>query len=126
MRLRERTETLDRAKGIYPAIGAGPGYMVVPTGEFRCPRKGEWYLSGAVIEGYEAPNDLSQEYHIAKLVRARQRTYYETDEHFKDEGDLNQIGYYDSLLIAKTGQWFLHNPTMRSTVILRVEDIKED
>lgn len=39
------------------------------TGEKRKPRKGEWYLSGAIIEAYKSPNDLSTEFHIAKLVR---------------------------------------------------------
>lgn len=43
------------------------------TGERRAPKAGEWYLSGAVIEAYQAPNDLSQEFHIAKLVAARRR-----------------------------------------------------
>jgi len=38
------------------------------TGEKRPPRKGEWYLSGSKIEAYRAPNDLSTEYHIARLV----------------------------------------------------------
>lgn len=38
------------------------------TGEKRAPKKGEWYLSGAVIEAYRAPNDLTTAYHIAELV----------------------------------------------------------
>lgn len=29
---------------------------------FRHPRKGEFYLSGAVIQAYRAPNDLSSTY----------------------------------------------------------------
>lgn len=40
----------------------------VATGEFRAPRKGEWYLSGAIIEAYRAPNDLSTLYWIARTV----------------------------------------------------------
>lgn len=40
-----------------------------PTGEKRPPRKGEWYLSGAIIAAYRAPNDLSTAFHIARLVR---------------------------------------------------------
>jgi hypothetical protein len=31
------------------------------TGEFRAPRKGEYYLSGAVIQAYRAPNDFSDD-----------------------------------------------------------------
>lgn len=38
------------------------------TGEVRPPKRGEWYLSGAIVEGYKAPNDLSTPYHIAKLT----------------------------------------------------------
>jgi hypothetical protein len=36
----------------------------VTTGEFRPPRKGEWYASGAVVEAYMAPNDLTTSYWI--------------------------------------------------------------
>ena len=46
------------------------------TGEFRPPRKGEWYLSGAVVEAYKAPNDLMEARHIAKLVVIREYTDY--------------------------------------------------
>jgi len=41
------------------------------TGEFRPPKKGEWYLSGAVVEAYLAKNDLQSPYHLARLVRVR-------------------------------------------------------
>lgn len=34
-------------------------------GEFRPPRKGEWFLSGAIVGAYLAPNDLSNPYYIA-------------------------------------------------------------
>lgn len=34
--------------------------------DFRCPREGEYYLSGAVPQAYQAPNDLSHEYLIVK------------------------------------------------------------
>jgi hypothetical protein len=45
--------------------------MASPTGEFRPPRKGEWYLSGAIIEAYQAKADMSDPYVIVKLVKAR-------------------------------------------------------
>ena len=35
------------------------------SGEFRPPRKGEHYLSGAIITAYRAPNDLDSPYWIA-------------------------------------------------------------
>lgn len=39
------------------------------TGEKRNPKKGEWYLSGAIIEAYQARADMSTPYHIAEIVR---------------------------------------------------------
>lgn len=41
------------------------------TGEKRCPKKGEWYLSGAIVEGYLAPSNLSYPFHIGKLVKVK-------------------------------------------------------
>ena len=44
----------------------------IATGEYRIPKKGEWYLSGAIIEAYFAPEDfVVTPYYIAKLVRTR-------------------------------------------------------
>ena len=34
------------------------------SGEKQCPKKGEHYLSGAIPSVYEAPNNLSMEFHI--------------------------------------------------------------
>jgi hypothetical protein len=56
------------------------GYMVRWTGEHRPPRKGEWYLSGAIIEGYKAKNDLSDAFHIGQLCRVKRRVVYEVEE----------------------------------------------
>jgi hypothetical protein len=42
--------------------------MAALTGEFRAPRKGEWYLSGAVPVAYRSPSDLSHTYRIMELV----------------------------------------------------------
>lgn len=78
----DQSEKLTRT-GVYPtkdiptttelkAIGIGKPYPyqigAVWTGEKRPPRKGEWYLSGAKIEAYRAPNDLTTAFHIARLV----------------------------------------------------------
>lgn len=38
------------------------------SGEKRCPKKGEWYLSGALGVAYLAPNELSMEFHIAAVI----------------------------------------------------------
>ena len=44
---------------------------------FRPPKRGEFYLSGAIVTAYRAPNDLTTPYHVVeaispafKLVRA--------------------------------------------------------
>ena len=49
-------------------------FRAVSTGEKRPPRKGEWYLSGAIVTAYRAPNDLSTTFHIARLVRVETKT----------------------------------------------------
>jgi hypothetical protein len=43
----------------------------VPTGEFRPPRAGEWYISGAIPLAYRAAGNFSIKFHIAKLVILR-------------------------------------------------------
>lgn len=40
--------------------------LFVRTGEFRCPLRREWYLSGAIPGAYQAPNNLSSQYHILR------------------------------------------------------------
>lgn len=44
------------------------GVRAVATGEHRAPRKGEWFLSGSYVEAYRAENDLTTDYHIARLA----------------------------------------------------------
>ncbi len=53
------------------AYTLGRDHRAVLTGEKRAPKKGEWYLSGAIPEAYRAPNDLSTAYHILALVKVR-------------------------------------------------------
>ena len=55
-------------------------YRVQATGEFRPPRAGEWFISGAIAEGYRARHDMSGSYYIGKLVRVRTRTVTEVIE----------------------------------------------
>lgn len=54
----------------YPGFVGGSGALPVRQWfttalEFRPPRKGEFYISGAIPEVYRALNDLSTAYHIA-------------------------------------------------------------
>lgn len=58
----------------YSVIGFMKDRRVQYTGEKRCPKKGEYFLSGAIVEGYKAPNDLSTVYHIGKLVKVKTTT----------------------------------------------------
>jgi len=53
---------------VKPSIANRRIVKAVWTGEKRPPKKGEWYLSGAIIEAYRAKNDLSDTYPIATLV----------------------------------------------------------
>jgi len=46
----------------------GDCIRAVKAGIKRKPLKGEWYLSGAVVTGYKALNDLGQEFEIAYLI----------------------------------------------------------
>jgi len=46
---------------------AGTVYFV-KNGEFREPRMGEYYLSGAIPFAYQARMDLSNPYHICRLA----------------------------------------------------------
>ena len=53
--------------------------QAINSHEFRCPKKGEWYLSGNPIIAWKAPNDLSQSYWIAKPVKVKTITTYEIE-----------------------------------------------
>jgi hypothetical protein len=36
--------------------------------EFRPPKKGEFYLSGAIVQAFKAPNDLDSSYWIVEPI----------------------------------------------------------
>lgn len=59
--------------GLYPLGDFWPdfarGFRAEPTGEYRPPRAGEWYLSGAPVAAYRVLGDLSTSYDIARIVR---------------------------------------------------------
>ena len=56
------------------------GVMAVNSREFRCPKKGEWYLSGGIPGAYKALNDLNTKYWIATLVKVKVITEYVLEE----------------------------------------------
>ena len=60
----------------YP-VGYRDDIRAIKTGEFRPPKKGEYYISGAVPTVYRALADLDDSYHIAKKVHVRKVIAYE-------------------------------------------------
>ena len=54
--------------------------MAINSNKYRCPKKGEWYLSGAIPMAYKAPNDLTQEFFIATIVKVTKKTEYHLEE----------------------------------------------
>lgn len=66
--------------------------VVITTGEYRKPKAGEWYISGAIPAGYRANCDLNYEYHIAKLTTKEAATieyYTKKLDHYKSQ--INEI-----------------------------------
>jgi len=66
---------------LYPCADWPPGLdchnkRARRTTQFRPPKRGEWYLSGARVAAYQAKNDLTQAYWIARLVRVVKVTTY--------------------------------------------------
>lgn len=57
-------------------ISRGLEIRGVSTGERRAPRKGEWFLSGAVPAVYLAANDLSMTYTICRLIVVQRKTCF--------------------------------------------------
>lgn len=59
---------------VLPSLDVHPrGFRAAPTGQRRPPEKGEWYLSGAPVEAFRAPNDLTDTFMIARLVRVEMK-----------------------------------------------------
>lgn len=54
------------------------------TGDQRPPKKGEWFLSGAKIEAYQALWDFTVVYPIGTLVKGKTVTRWVPDETVSD------------------------------------------
>jgi hypothetical protein len=64
----------------------------VKNGEFRAPKAGEYFLSGAIPEAYQSDNDLTNtKYHILRSVRVKRVSYYEIENSFLGRGDTIRI-----------------------------------
>lgn len=46
-------------------------WRAVWSGEYRAVKAGEWYLSGAIVEAYQAIGDMSDVRHIVTLVNIK-------------------------------------------------------
>lgn len=53
---------------LYQGAGGQRGSIFVKTGAFRPPRKGEWFLSGAIPEAYLAYADGAERRDILRLA----------------------------------------------------------
>ena len=56
-------------KTYFPVNGENPNKVrAIYTGIKRPPKKGEYYLSGAIIQAYKVYNDLESSHYIAERV----------------------------------------------------------
>ncbi len=58
----------------FKRLGSGQPRITIKAhliGEFRPPKAGEYYLSGAIPAAYRAPDDFISPYHICKLVQTK-------------------------------------------------------
>lgn len=61
----------------YCVEGKPHNVKAIRSGERRPPKKGEYFLSGAIVTAYLAYENLTQVYHIARLVEVKQITTYQ-------------------------------------------------
>lgn len=74
---------------VYNFQGLGPCFYTL-VGK-RPPRKGEYYLSGAIIEGYCASNDLSNPFWVVRpTFRAIPRPAYRHGERVDLSGKVGE------------------------------------
>ena len=79
---------LKEPRKIYPLGDRVPGvssveqrnYMAGTTSEVRAPKKGEWYLSGALPHAYLAHDDLTQQFTIMALVKIKRLQVIEVQD----------------------------------------------
>lgn len=57
-------------------------FRIEYIGAFREPRAGEWFISGAIPEGYFTNTDLSIRHPIGRLVRIKEETIISVIERF--------------------------------------------
>ena len=77
--------------GIYIQTPFKKNHRAKLTGEYRHPRKGEWYISGDIPETYLAKNDLPSSYYIAKIYKV----YVEQKDLITDLGEVTDFNLND-------------------------------
>ena len=58
----------------------------VRTGEARPPKKGEWYLSGAIPQAYEATHDMEDDWFIVVRIDPPPKTLEKDGFRYRLEG----------------------------------------
>lgn len=62
-------DDIKKITGKIPSYKDKERYVAITTGQFRSPKKGEWYISGSSPVAFLAPNDLSTKYSIARIEK---------------------------------------------------------
>jgi hypothetical protein len=71
----------DSERAFLPFGQKARAFRIQPTGEIRNPRTGEWYLSGAIVEGYYVrKNAPSSAFPIGRLVKVCLAPVLSTEE----------------------------------------------
>jgi hypothetical protein len=65
-------QALQKAREVWDPDKYQVNVRAMHAGMLRAPKKGEWYLSGAYIVAYQAPNDLTTVHQMARLVLVRE------------------------------------------------------
>lgn len=68
-----------------PPDGKRVDFRAKVTGEFRPAQPGEWYISGAIPEAYQATGGTKASFNIATLVRGHME-WVEDDPEEKENG----------------------------------------
>lgn len=76
LRVGELYPVADEELSAVPGDWERKAARVRATGEYRAPKAGEWWLSGAIVEGYHSPYDLRDPQHIGVLVRGETVTMW--------------------------------------------------
>jgi len=69
VRIEGKKLTIPRVLPFCERCMINPNFCEYEVKGFREPKKGEWYLSGATVKPYQAPNDLSGKYWVVEPTK---------------------------------------------------------